>query len=448
MRTLATFAAVAVTAISPAVAQAERAVGITGNTRLVSFDTLTPGTASVKTITGFASADEHVIGLDVRPATGELMAVTAPAGSATSATIRTYQLDPNSAVVTLVGSVNGTISGAGDRASGIDFNPLADRLRVVQSNNENFRISPSSGGQAGDDDNLTYTAPATGPVTGIAYDRNVAPGPPGTPPSPDARTTAYGIDTGSSRLVLVGGADGTPSPNLGQVTAVGQLGITLVNGSDAGFDISPTGAAFATLTTAAGIGNLYSINLGTGQATDLGPLPAVVGSLAILPGNTPAGGGGTAADTDGDGKPDSSDACPTVAAATADGCPAAAPATPTTTNSPGDTTAPGVTVSGLAKQLKLAKFLKGVTLKVKPNEAASFVIELVATARSAKLAKAGELVLASSSLKSAAGERAVKLKPSRKLVGKAKKFTVTVRVTATDASGNRRVVSRKVAVAR
>jgi hypothetical protein len=485
MKTLATLAALAIAALAPAAAHAERAVGISGNTRLVSFDTLSPGTASVKEISGLATNAEHVVGLDVRPATGELMAVTIPVGIASSALVRLYTLNPSTAAATLVGSVNSTVPGAGDRATGIDFNPLVDRLRVVQSNNENFRISPSSGGLAGDDTNLTYTAPATGPVTGIAYDRNVAPGPPGTIPPDTSKTTAYGIDTGSSRLVLIGSADGSPiSPNTGQVTAVGQLGVTVVASTDAGFDNSPSGSAFATMSPVAGVSDLYSINLSTGAATDLGGLPSVVGSLAILPpDNCPSvdgdnqadldgdgigdacdpdidgdglsnaaeqgmGSNPSSADSDGDGKADGADSCPTLAAATANGCPDAAGGGPTGQAQSSDKTPPGVTVSGLAKKLKLAKFMKGVTLKVKPNEAASFMVELVATARSAKLAKSGELILATSKLSSSAAERAVKLKPNRKLVGKAKKFTVTVRITATDAAGNRTVVSRKVAVAR
>jgi hypothetical protein len=482
MRTLATFAALALTALAPAVAHAERAVGITGNTRLVSFDTLSPGTGSVQSIAGLTTPDERVVGLDVRPATGELMAVTVPVASAANATVRLYRLDPNTAAATLVGSIAGTVPGASDRATGADFNALVDRLRIVQSNNENFRMSPSSGGLVGDDANLTYTAPATGPVTGLAYDRNIAPGPPGTPAPPDSRVTAYGIDTGSKRLVVQGGIDGggPGGPNGGAVTAIGELGVTVVASSDAGFDISPTGAAFATMTPAAGIGNLYSVELASGAASELGPLPAVVTALAILPADNCPGVSGDnqadldgdgagdacdpdidgdglsnaveaaigtnprAADSDGDGKADGADACPTLAAATANGC-------PETAGGPGsaaaDKTPPAVTVSKLAKKIKRTKFMKGVTFRVRPSEASSFVVELVAVARRATIAKAGDLVLGSSSLKLASGERAVKLKPNRKLVGSRKKFTVTVRITATDAAGNRRIVSRKLGVA-
>jgi hypothetical protein len=481
MKTLATLAALAVAAIAPAAAQAERAVGITGNTRLVSFDTLTPGIASVKTLTGFQAADERVVGLDVRPATGELMAVTVPIGSTTAALIRTYKLDPATATLTFVGSIPGSIPGAGDRPTGIDFQPLVDRVRVVQSNNENFRISPASGGLAADDTNLTYTAPATGPVTGLAYDRNIAPGPPGTVAPAGSKTTAYGIDTGSSRLVVIGGVDGAGpgGPNGGQVTAIGALGVTVVNGSDAGFDISPTGNAFATMSPAAGLSDLYSINLASGAATDIGALPSVVTSLAILaPDNCPDVNGDNQADldgdglgdacdpdidgdgisnaaeagmgtnpssgdSDGDGKGDGADACPTLAAATANGCPDTTAPAPVT---PPDTAAPKVTITGLTTKFKLAKFLKGVKLKATPNEASSLEVELIVKAKSATVSKAGDLVLASKSFARGTAARSVTLKPNKKLVGGKKKFTATVRVTATDAAGNRALVSKKVSV--
>src|SRR6476660_2735836 len=134
MRTLVTVAVLAIATLAPSAAHAERAAGITGNTRLVTFDTLTPGTASVQTMTGFQAADERVVGLDLRPATGELIALTVPVGVLSNATVRTYHVDINSAALTFIGSIPGTVASASDRSTGIDFNPIVDRLRVVQSN--------------------------------------------------------------------------------------------------------------------------------------------------------------------------------------------------------------------------------------------------------------------------------------------------------------------------
>ena len=463
-------------ALVPTTAHAERAAGLTSGNELVTFNTTAPGTFAIKSISGLQGVDEHVIALDTRPATGELQALTVPYGTTANATIRVYSVNANTAAATFIGSVPGTVPGAGDRATGADFNPVVDRFRVVQANNENFRVNPNNGTLSGDDVNLTYTAPATGPVTAVAYDRNIAPGPPGTVAPAGTRTTLYGIDSGASQLVVQGGIDGLAAggPNGGTITAIGPLGVTVVSGSDAGLDVSPSGTAYAALTTAPGVSGLYTIDLTTGAATAIGALPVVLTGLTIMPpDNCPAvdgddqadldndglgdacdpdvdgdgvsdaneaaiGSNPRSTDSDGDGKPDGADACPTVAATTANGCP--------DPPVPPDKTAPIVTVSKLSSKLKYAKFLKGVTLRVAPSEASAFTIDLVAKAKGATISRAGDLVLATKSYKLAAGSHSVKLKPSRKLLGKKRKFTVTVRITATDAAGNRTVVSKRVKV--
>jgi hypothetical protein len=96
MRILVTVALALLGALMPTAATAERAAGITGSNSLVTFDTLSPGTGAVKPITGLG-ASERVLALDTRPATGELMALTAPIGVAANATIRIYHVDPNRA---------------------------------------------------------------------------------------------------------------------------------------------------------------------------------------------------------------------------------------------------------------------------------------------------------------------------------------------------------------
>jgi len=158
-----TLSIAAVAAWFPGAAGAVPAAGLTGTTGLVTFDTSTPGAFQVQSMSGFATSNESVIGLDTRPATGELFAVTVPVGTVAAATIRTYSVNRATGVVTLVGTIPNTVPGASDVPGGIDFNPVVDRIRVVQANNENFRISPSNGALTGDDANLTYTVPATGP---------------------------------------------------------------------------------------------------------------------------------------------------------------------------------------------------------------------------------------------------------------------------------------------
>src|SRR4051795_8252420 len=99
-RTFWALAALAALAL-PASAAAEPAAGLVNTVDLATFDTANPSAVTVRTIGGL-QASETAIGLDRRPATGELILVTAPTGVATNALIRTYSLDPSSAVATLI----------------------------------------------------------------------------------------------------------------------------------------------------------------------------------------------------------------------------------------------------------------------------------------------------------------------------------------------------------
>ena len=136
-----------------------------------------------------------------------------------NALIRSYTLDPATATATFVASIPSTVPGAADVADRRRLQPGRRPPAGGQRGNENFRINPNNGALSGDDVNLTYTAPATGPVTAVAYDRNVAPGPPGTIAPPGTLTTLYGIDVGADRLVTIGGvgAESPGGPNGGTV---------------------------------------------------------------------------------------------------------------------------------------------------------------------------------------------------------------------------------------
>ena len=84
--------------------------------------------------------------------------------------------------------------------------------------------------------------------------------------------------------MLIGGINGTPSPNAGALTTVGALGI-VPDAADIGFDITPAGLAYA-LVQIAGVPRLYTINLSTGAATlvgTLGPGTVALRGLAIAP---------------------------------------------------------------------------------------------------------------------------------------------------------------------
>jgi len=467
--TRALLAIAAGAASSPAPAGAVPAAGVNGRVNFVTFDTSAPSDVRIRRIAGLATTNETVIGMDTRPATGELFMATVPVGIAAGALIRTYRVDPLTAAATLVGSIPNTISGAGDYPTGFDFNPVVDRIRVAQSDNENFRINPNTGGVAGDDVNLTFTPPATGPVGALAYDRNVAPGPPGTVAPPGTKTTLYGIDVGADRLVVQGGIDGAGpgGPNGGGVTDIGPLALDVANPSDPGFDIAPDGTAYASLRAAAGGNALYTVNLGTGQVTAIGPLLVEVRSLTVLAAdNCPLVSGDDQADldgdgqgdacdpdidgdgltndaepahgtdprnrdTDGDGVADGFDACPTVAGYATNGC---------------DGTAPTITFRRAPRRLTHKRFVRGVVSRIAVSEAARLDVVLLGRARSARVARAGDIVLAERRLAASASTRSVRLKPKRALVTRSARFSVRLRVTATDAAGNRRTTTRTIRV--
>jgi hypothetical protein len=461
-------AAAALAAAVPAAASADPAAGITGSADLALFDTASPGGLTSRPITGLQTGTEKVVGLDTRPATGQLFLITVPTGVAANATVRSYTLDPVTATATFVGSVPGTVPGAADSPTGADFNPVVDRLRVVNAGNENFRVNPNNGALAGDDVNLTYTAPATGPVTAVAYDRNVAPGPPGTIAPPGALTTLYGIDAGADRLVTIGGvgAESPGGPNGGTVRAEGALGVAVDDSSDAGFDIAANGTAFASLTVG-GQPALYRVNLAGGTATPIGALPAEVRALTVTgPDNCPGVAGDDQADQDGDGLgdacdsdidgdgvsndaetargtdprqadsdgdrvPDGVDRCPTFAAGTANGC---------------DELAPRITFAKTARRITHKRFFKGVRSRIAVSERARLDVVLLGRATSVRIARAGDIVLAERHLSSSARTRRVTLKPKRRLVARRARFSVRLRVTATDAAGNSRTRTRTIRV--
>ena len=242
---------------------------------IVRFDSAAP-TVILETInvTGLA-ATENLVGMDFRPRTGQLIVVAVTDNGATDQ-VQLYRIDSQTGVPGVAIAIGSpTTLASGDGVYSVDFNPTVDRLRVMNASGANARFNPNTGARADapvNDTALVSTPPALGPIIDSAYDRNFDRQTITTPANGAIPTTLYGIDRGTSRLVKIGGIDGTPSPNSGIVTDVGPLGITLNTTADGGLDIIPgagTGSAFAALTTLTGT-QLYSINLSTGAATAIG----------------------------------------------------------------------------------------------------------------------------------------------------------------------------------
>jgi hypothetical protein len=110
---------------------------------------------------------------------------------------------------------------------------------------------------------------------------------------------------------------------------------------------------------------------------------------------------------------------------------------PPTQVPPRDTQAPDLVITGVPKTLKRGSFLRGVTFTVGCDEDCAVEGDLLGAARSVRLAASYNVTLGSRSLGLGSGARKLTIKPSKRLIGKAKKLSVRLRVVATDASGNR-----------
>ncbi len=247
-------AAIAITSLIPLRASAETIYSSTLFRNLVSYDSAAPGTFLTNVpITGLVDQFESVIGIDFRPATGVLYAV----GNAPGSIFRLYTLDTATGVATRIGSSDLTLGG---NWWGIDFDPVADQIRLVSDANANVRINPLTGALSGTDSAIN----PSGAVIALAYDRNDTNA--GTP------TTLFGIDSTSDQLVRIGSVNGSPSgAGTGTVANIGSLGFNTE--SSAGFDIAPSGTAYAALSgTDPFSPQLYTVNLSTGAATLVGQI--------------------------------------------------------------------------------------------------------------------------------------------------------------------------------
>lgn len=226
---------------------------------------------SRKAVTGLDAGDT-LVGMDYRVAKGVLYAL--------SRTGRLYTLDTASGQLKPVAATPIAAKLEGD-VFGVDFNPVADRIRVVSNKGQSLRLHPDTGALAATDPSVAYVAgdmqAGQAPdLAAAAYTYNK---------KDDKLTTNYAIDRRLGALVMQGSLEGTQpvvSPNTGQLRTVGLLGTGPLQ--DASLDIADTtGAAFAALRLAGqNATRLYLIDLTSGNATLLGTLAngsAVVGAV-------------------------------------------------------------------------------------------------------------------------------------------------------------------------
>ncbi|WP_371596760.1 DUF4394 domain-containing protein [Streptomyces sp. NBC_00564] len=254
---------------APAATPSLRAFGISGDgTLMATFWTDRPQVLDwVRVVTGL-SGDTGLIGIDFRVQDGLMYGVGNKGG------IYTIKTPPATVdvVVTKVSQLQYALNGTN---FGVDFNPAADRLRVISDNGQNLRHNLNDHSTI-QDLNLT-TPPTEGTTKGVsaaAYTNNDL--------NAATATTLVDINTTTDQVVLQSPA------NNGTLAPTGALGVDA--GLNAGMDIYSTlsggktvdNAAFASLIPyGASTPSLYSINVFTGEATSIGQFPLSITDLAI-----------------------------------------------------------------------------------------------------------------------------------------------------------------------
>ena len=229
---------------------------LTAAGRLVSFAPASPNTLITDTPVSGLPMGETLVGIDYRPATGGLYGLTSNA--------RLALINPLTGAVTVITAGGVTADPADTTApftalSGtsfsVDFNPVADRMRVVSNLGQNLRINVDTGLVTTDSD-LNGPTPALANVaviSGNAYLNSYAGA---------TATTLYNIDVANSFLHT------QVPPNSGLLVSVGPLGQVLP--AQVGFDIA---GGLNGLSLAAGCPggvapcSLYNVALATGAAT-------------------------------------------------------------------------------------------------------------------------------------------------------------------------------------
>ncbi|MFC4309665.1 DUF4394 domain-containing protein [Steroidobacter flavus] len=248
------------------------------------------------TIAGVNMGDV-LVSIDRRPQNGFLYGL---GYNATAGTVQLYNISSQTATATAIGTAGSFTAADGVTAVrvgadantvfGMDFNPTVDRVRVVNSAGQNFRINPNNGALVDFDAVATGTqmdGGINGPTVSVqetAYTNSV---------TNAAMTTQYTLDQTIDSLCIQN------PPNNGTQTMCMLLSVPVETVQ--GFDIPSTVAVTASNSVATGLGTavvrasgrtqdeLVNINLSTGAVTTLGPVgPAgIIGVALQSPATTP-----------------------------------------------------------------------------------------------------------------------------------------------------------------
>ncbi|GGY23098.1 DUF4394 domain-containing protein [Pseudoduganella albidiflava] len=246
-------------------AQAPVIHGLTDDNRLVAFKVATPNTIDTTVAVSGLNGGETLLGIDIRPKDGMLYGITSAA--------RIVTIDPATGVATVKATLmadtadtTAPYAAIAGTAFAVDFNPVADRLRVIGNMGQSLRINVDTG--ATTTDGAINRASGAAMVTAAAYNNSIAGA---------TATILFDLDTATDVLAMQ-----TP-PNDGTLVDVGRLGVDAAG--DVGMDIAggANGLALAALrSSATGPSTLYRIDLMSGVATPVNgaatPAASVIGT--------------------------------------------------------------------------------------------------------------------------------------------------------------------------
>ena len=259
MKRFVSIAALAALGFGGGAAEAADVVALISSDTLAWVDTESGRVTSKAFVTGVSG---RVLGIDVRPSDGKLY------GLFEDGTVAT--IDPATGVATRLETLK-MVPPAGTHVT-VDFNPVADAMRIMASDGTNLRTKIAGGAVAEDkphafanDDMHASETPA---IIAGAYTNSYK----GT-----EKTALYNIDGTIAGLIR------QDPPNDGTLKAVGKLGVALEK--SVGFDIlsDGNGGNEAWLMNGA---TLYSVDLETGKATSVGTIGEIDGrvrDIAIIP---------------------------------------------------------------------------------------------------------------------------------------------------------------------
>lgn len=254
IRPLALLAAVAVTGFTALPAVAGTLVGLVDGKSLVLIDTDSKKVTKTVAVSGAGP----LLGIDQRPVDGMLYGLTSDGTVVT--------IDVASGKATMKSKLS-TMLSAGVKAT-VDFNPVADRLRIIGTDGMNLRANV--------DDGMVTTDGAL-----KFADSDMHKG-----EKPNIVAGAYTNSMKGAKETVLFDIDGTIAglikqapPNDGVLNAVGKLGVT-ASGPMA-FDILSDGMGGNAGWLLAG-GTLHQVDLATGKATAAGKIDGISGTITDI----------------------------------------------------------------------------------------------------------------------------------------------------------------------